>query len=77
MSFSGFGGHPDPAGHLAGVLAGGGRRPLILASVTGTDHDPQPRSEQVRKLAEAGVIVAESNADAAMMALAAIGISSP
>jgi FdrA protein len=73
----GFGGHPDPAGHLAGVLAGGGHRPLILASVTGTDHDPQPRSEQVSKLAEAGVIVAESNADAAMMALTAIGISSP
>ena len=72
----GFGGHPDPAGHLAGVLAGGRHRPLILASVTGTDHDPQPRSEQVSKLVEAGVIVAESNADAAMMALAAIGISS-
>ena len=33
-------------------------------------------SEQVRKLAEAGVIVAESNADAAVMALTAIGISS-
>ncbi len=72
----GFGAHPDPAGHLASVLAGGRHRPLILASVTGTDGDPQPRSQQLSKLAEAGVIVADCNADAAMMALAAIGASS-
>jgi FdrA protein len=49
---------------------------LILASVTGTDHDPQSRREQVHKLTEAGVIVADSNADAAMMALAAINLPS-
>ena len=71
----GFGAHPDPAGHLASVLAGGRHGPLILASVTGTDGDPQWRSQQVNKLAEVGVIVADSNADAAMMALTAIGIS--
>jgi FdrA protein len=69
----GHGAHPDPAGHLAGVLAGRDRGPPIVASVTGTDRDPQPRSNQVRKLTEAGVIVAESNADAARMAIAAIG----
>jgi FdrA protein len=69
----GYGGHPDPAGHLASGLAGRSGGPLIAASVTGTDRDPQPRVAQVRKLAEAGVIVAESNADAAEMALAAIG----
>jgi FdrA protein len=69
----GYGGHPDPAGHLARSLAGRRRGPLILASVTGTEADPQPRNEQVRKLAEAGVIVADSNADAAMLALSAIG----
>ena len=61
----GYGGHPDPAGHLAGVLAGRDHGPPIVASVTGTDRDPQPRNAQVRKLTEAGVIVAESNADAA------------
>ena len=71
----GLGAHPDPAGHLASVLAGSRHGPLLLASVTGTDRDPQPRSEQVSKLAEVGVIVADSNADAAMMALTAIGIS--
>jgi FdrA protein len=69
----GLGGHPDPAGHLAGVLGGRERGPPIIASVTGTDADPQPRQKQVAKLAAAGVIVAESNADAAMLALAAIG----
>jgi FdrA protein len=69
----GYGGHADPAGHLAAFLAGRERRPLILASVTGTDADPQPREEQVRKLVDAGVIVAESNADAAEAAIAALG----
>ena len=71
----GFGAHPDPAGHLASVLARSRQGPLILASVIGTDRDPQPRSDQVSKLLDAGVIVADSNADAAMMALTAIGIS--
>jgi FdrA protein len=70
----GFGAHPDPAAHLIGVLAGvpAGRGPPIVASVTGTDADPQPRADQVRKLEAAGVIVAESNADAAALAIAAL-----
>jgi FdrA protein len=69
----GYGGHPDPAGHLASVLAGRRDGALIVACVTGTDDDPQPRREQVAKLAEVGVIVTESSADAALLALAAIG----
>ena len=69
----GYGGHADPAGHLAAFLAAHERRPLIVASVTGTDADPQPRDAQVRKLAEAGVIVAGSNADATEAAIAALG----
>jgi hypothetical protein len=69
----GYGGHRDPAGHVATVINSHHRRPLILASVTGTDRDPQPRDAQVQKLTEAGVIVAESNADAADMAIRAIG----
>src|SRR5262249_24494988 len=69
----GHGGHPDPAGHVASVLAGRDERLLLLASVTGTDRDPQPRSDQVRKLTDAGVLVADSNADAAEIAIAAIG----
>jgi FdrA protein len=69
----GYGGHPDPAGHLAAFLGERDRRPLIVASVTGTDADPQPREAQVQKLADAGVIVAGSNADAAQAAIVAIG----
>jgi hypothetical protein len=43
--------------------------PAIIASVTGTDADPQVRSAQVRKLADAGIIVAPSNAAAAALAM--------
>ncbi|HEV2955767.1 MAG TPA: oxidoreductase, partial [Xanthobacteraceae bacterium] len=68
----GYGAHPDPAGHLAQALAGRRDGVLIVVSVTGTDQDPQPRAAQVRKLAAAGVIVAESNADAAALAAALV-----
>jgi FdrA protein len=66
----GYGAHPDPAGHLAQALAGRRDGVAIVASATGTDADPQPRREQVEKLEAAGVIVAESNADAAALAVA-------
>ncbi|HXW25243.1 MAG TPA: acyl-CoA synthetase FdrA, partial [Xanthobacteraceae bacterium] len=69
----GYGAHPDPAGHLAQALAGRGDGPLIVASVTGTDADPQPRAGQVQALEAAGVIVADSNADAAALAAAVVG----
>lgn len=69
----GYGGHMDPAGHLASLLANrasGG--PHIVASVTGVEDDPQVLSVQVAKLRAAGVHVAPSNADAAQLALSAI-----
>jgi succinyl-CoA synthetase alpha subunit len=66
----GWGIHADPAGELARVLAGRkATTPIVIASVTGTDGDPQGRSAQVRKLADAGVIVAPSNAAAAALAV--------
>jgi FdrA protein len=68
----GYGAHPDPADHLAQALSGRRDGVAIVASVTGTDADPQPRREQVRKLEAAGVVVADSNADAAALALAAV-----
>lgn len=60
----GFGAHPDPAGVLLEVK----KRKTIVASVTGTDADPQVRSRQVAKLRAAGVLVAPSNAHAAALA---------
>jgi FdrA protein len=72
----GFGGHMDPAGHLAAQLAQltKGRKggPLIIASVCGTEADPQGLSRQSAKLREAGVIIAPSNAAAARMAVQAL-----
>lgn len=63
----GHGAAADPAGHLAAGLNDGG--PPVVASVTGTEQDPQVRSRQVAALEAAGVLVAPSNADAAQLAL--------
>ncbi len=66
----GHGAHDDPAGAVVAALAGaatGG--PVVVASVCGTEGDPQVYSAQVRVLADAGVIVAPSNAQAAEIAL--------
>ena len=66
----GYGAHPDPAGVLAGaLLRSKGRRAQIVASVTGTEQDPQCYSAQRRTLGEAGVVVAPSNAHAAELAV--------
>jgi FdrA protein len=67
----GHGAHDDPAGAVARWLASTpGPRPAIVASVTGTEADPQGRTRQVRELESAGVMVANSNAEAATLALA-------
>jgi FdrA protein len=66
----GWGIHPDPAGHLVRALKDwSGTRPAIVASVVGTEADPQVRSSQVRKLTDAGIILASSNANATEIAL--------
>ncbi len=68
----GHGAHADPAGAVARVIkaAGSRVRPALVASVTGTDADPQGRAAQLRTLEDAGVLVASSNAEAAALALA-------
>ncbi len=67
----GFGAHEDPAGAAARVVgAVGDQRPAVVACVVGTDLDPQHRASQVRKLEQAGILVAPSNARAAELALA-------
>ena len=68
----GYGAHADPAGLIAQVVdaarARGGPLPAVVASVTGTDGDPQGYARQVARLSAAGVLVAGSNAAAAALA---------
>jgi FdrA protein len=66
----GLGAHPDPAGQIASVLANAPRnRPHVVASVVGTEADPQVRSLQIATLEAAGALVAASNAGAVELAL--------
>jgi FdrA protein len=70
----GYGSHMDPVGAMLGAIADAkkiaekeGRVLPILAHVCGTEQDPQPLSEQVNKLRNAGVEVFSTNA---LMAIA-------
>ena len=70
----GYGAHPDPAGELAsaakqavGLAAREGRQLIVLASVTGSEQDPQSLSRTTKTLEEAGIVVCESNAAAAQL----------
>jgi hypothetical protein len=71
----GFGSHPDPAGAMAPAIAdamalatSAGRHLLVVASVCGTDEDPQRLDRQERILAQTGVMLESSNARAAALA---------
>ena len=73
----GYGAHENPAGSLAEAAKDAfaaahrdGRRLRIVASITGTDRDPQDYRRQRTLLETAGAEVAESNADAAARVLA-------
>lgn len=66
----GYGAHPDPAGVL---LKENLSSKAVVASVVGTDRDPQVRSHQVERLNAAGVLVAPSNALAAEWAASLSG----
>jgi FdrA protein len=73
----GHGAHEDPGGSLARAsrdametARAGGRRLIVVASVTGTDLDPQDATRQRRELEDAGVLVAESNAAAVRTTIA-------
>ncbi|WP_283806227.1 hypothetical protein [Bradyrhizobium viridifuturi] len=69
----GYGAHADPAEHLTRIVADRGRdAPVLVASVVGTEQDPQGRSAQVRKLEQAGILVAPSNAQACELAVAIV-----
>ena len=71
----GYGAHHDPAAELAPALeaarreaGAAGRGLTVVASVTGTEADPQRRSRQVAALRQARVLVMDSNAQAARLA---------
>jgi succinyl-CoA synthetase alpha subunit len=75
----GYGSHPDPAGAMLSAISEAKKiaekddRALpILAHVCGTEQDPQPLSEQVAKLRNAGIEVFATNA---LMAIASALIS--
>lgn len=69
----GYGAHVDPAGHIAAIVGEAPKKhPYIVASVTGTDEDPQVRSKQIATMKSAGILVADSNADAAALAAALV-----
>jgi FdrA protein len=67
----GYGAHEDPAGSLAEVIAtmrSEGHPVALVASVCGTEGDPQGYGAQRKVLEDAGVLVASSNAEAAVWA---------
>jgi FdrA protein len=67
----GLGAHPDPASELAPAIQQARQLAkgelLVVASVTGTQQDPQRLSAQVNALQAAGVTVCTSNAAAARL----------
>ena len=70
----GYGAYHDPAEKLIGMLPEGWSNtgPIVIASVTGTNEDPQNRLQQVKKLENAKIFVANSNADAALSAITCV-----
>jgi FdrA protein len=67
----GYGAHPDPAAELAPAIRQARQLAegelLVVASVTGTEQDPQRLSAQVIALQAAGAIICTSNAAAARL----------
>lgn len=81
----GYGSHPDPASEMVPVIQKAknladkaGRHLVVVGFVCGTSLDPQNLSKQEVALRDAGVILAESNAQAvrlaATVALGSVGV---
>lgn len=78
----GWGAHPDPASVLAaawqeakGLAYTEGRGILCIATVCGTQDDPQGYDQQCQVLRDNGIILAQSNAQAVRMAANLVGAS--
>jgi FdrA protein len=65
----GCGAHEDPAAVLAAQVATVTNRPAVVASICGTDDDPQGYDRQIRTLEAAGILVSGSNQQAVELAL--------
>lgn len=77
----GYGSHPDMAGALADSIKEAiqtakenGRELHFVATVCGTEYDPQSYQSSIKTLKECGVLVEESNAKAVRLALKLKGI---
>jgi hypothetical protein len=75
----GYGSHPDPASEMVPVIHKAkdladkaGRHLVVVGFVCGTSLDPQDLSKQEAALRDAGVILAESNAQAVRLAAAVV-----
>lgn len=75
----GYGSHLDPGSSLAAaathaieIARSRNKDLLVIASITGTDQDPQGLHKQRKALEEAGLIIASNNAAAAEAAFTAI-----
>ena len=71
----GYGSHTDPGASLAETVRDAttlasqdGRHLVVIASVCGTEQDPQGLARQKRLLADEGVVLAASNAEASRLA---------
>ncbi|MBI5943238.1 MAG: acyl-CoA synthetase FdrA [Chloroflexi bacterium] len=76
----GYGAHPDPASELGSAIEEAislgqsqKRELLVIASVTGTEDDPQSLSRTTSNLERAGVIVLNSNSAAARLSGLIVG----
>ena len=73
----GYGAHPDPASELGSAVRQAkqlaDRELIVVASVTGTEQDPQRLSTQVAALKASGAIVCDSNATAAKLVAMIVG----
>ncbi len=71
----GYGSHPDPAAEMVPALARARKKNktvVFVASICGTDQDPQGFARQETTLRKAGVLLASSNARAVMLSLSLI-----
>ena len=75
----GYGAHPDPAPQIAEKLAearrlvkGASTEAAVVASICGTEGDPQGLKKQTKALRQADVLLAPSNAAAARLAAAIV-----